>query len=92
MVLVKILGGIDILAAIAFLMLTFGMEVFFVYLVFCAALLFLKGLFAFTGDVLSFIDLFAAVLLVLSIFFSLPAVLLWIPTFLLLAKGVVSFI
>jgi hypothetical protein len=92
MVLVKILGGIDIASALAFLMLIFGMDVMQQFLVFCAGLLFLKGMFIFMGDVLSAIDLVSALLLFLSIPFDLPAILLWIPAFFLLAKGVVSFI
>jgi len=92
MVLVKILGGIDLGAAVAFLMLIFGLDVFTQYLLFSAGLLFMKGLFIFTGDVLSAVDLFAAFVLLLSIFFALPVILLWIPAFLLLGKGMVSFI
>jgi hypothetical protein len=90
--LVKILGGIDLAAAVAFLMLIFGMNVFSQFLLFCALLLFVKGMFIFMGDVLSAVDLFAAIMMILSISFTLPSVLLWIPAFLLLAKGVVSFI
>ena len=92
MVLVKILGGIDLASALAFLMLIFGMNVFPQYLVFCAGLLFLKGLFVLMGDVLSGVDLIAALLLFLSIPFNLPSILLWIPAFFLLAKGIVSFV
>ncbi len=89
---VKILGAIDLTAALAFLMLIFGMNVFTQFLLFCALLLFVKGLFIFMGDVLSAVDLFSAIVLILSISFTLPSILLWIPAFLLLAKGVVSFI
>ena len=92
MVLVKILGSIDIASAIAFLMLIFGLNVFTQYLLFCAGLLFLKGLFVLMGDVLSVIDLFSSIILIISIFFVPFAVLLWIPAFLLLAKGFVSFL
>jgi len=91
MVLVKILGAIDLTAAVAFLMLVFGTGVFTPFIVFCAGLLFLKGLFVFTGDVLSVVDLFSSIVLFVSIFLNLPVVLLWIPAFLLLAKGIVSF-
>ncbi len=89
---IKILGFIDLSAAFAFLMLTFGMDVFFQFLLFCSGLLFMKGLFVFTGDILSGIDLVAAMLLIISIFFTLPSIILWIPAFLLLAKGFVSFV
>jgi hypothetical protein len=91
-VLVKILGGIDIASALAFLMLIFGMNVLPQYLIFCAGLLLLKGLFVLMGDVLSGIDLISSLLLFLSIPFNLPSVLLWIPAFFLLAKGMISFV
>ncbi len=90
MVLVKILGGIDLISAFVFLMLVFGMDVHFRILLFCAGLLFFKGLFVLMGDVLSVVDLFSAFMLILSIFFAIPVFLLWIPAFLLLAKGFVS--
>jgi len=93
MVLVKILGGIDLIASFVFLMLVFGIHPFLQLILFCAGLLLLKGLMIITGEIpLSIIDLFASLMLILSIFFSLPAVLLWIPAFLLLAKGIVSFV
>lgn len=88
----KVLGGVDLTSALVFLMLIFGFDVYLQFLLFCAGLLFLKGMFVFTGDVLSVIDLFASAILLLSIFFSLPVFLLWAPAFLLLAKGFVSFI
>ena len=87
---VKILGAIDLAASIAFLMLTFSFQVPVQFLVFCAGLLFLKGMFIFGGEVLSIIDLIASACLILSIWFTLPILLLWIPAFLLLAKGFVS--
>jgi hypothetical protein len=89
---IKVLGAIDLTAALAFLMLIFGVDVATQFLLFCAGLLLLKGFFVFTGDVLSFVDLVAAFFLFLSVFFALPSILLWIPAFFLLAKGVVSFI
>lgn len=89
---VKVLGGIDLASALAFLMLIFGIDVFTQFILFCAGLLFLKGLFILGGDVLSAVDIFSSVILVLSIFFSLPSILLWIPAFFLLGKGIVSFI
>ena len=90
--LVKILGAVDLAYSLAFLMLTFGMQVPTQYLVFCAMLLLLKGLFIFTGEfALSSIDILSALILLLSLVLTLPAILLWIPSFLLLAKGFVSF-
>lgn len=90
--LVKVLGAIDLISSITFMMLIFGITPFTSLILFCAALLFLKGLFIFTGDVLSIIDLLSAIALIASIFFTLPSLLLWAPAFLLLAKAVVSFV
>ncbi|MEK6933319.1 MAG: hypothetical protein AABW75_00410 [Nanoarchaeota archaeon] len=90
-VLVGILGVIDLASASVFLMLVFGMTPSLNFIIFCASLLLLKSLFIFLGDALSFVDLFSSILLFISLLFSLPIVLLWIPAFLLLAKGVMSF-
>ncbi len=90
--LVKILGGIDLASAAAFLMLTFSMAVPSQYLFFCGGLLFLKSLFILGGDLLSFVDLFSSICLLLAIFFILPTIFLWTSAFLLLAKGVASFV
>jgi len=89
---VKILGGIDLAAALAFLMMIFGMSVPVQFLLFTAGLLLVKGLFIFTGDVLSAVDLFSALVLIVSILFIPPSIFLWTPGFLLLAKGIVSFV
>ena len=90
--LVKILGGVDLLSAFVFLMLIFGITPFMQLVLFCSCLLALKGLFVFAGNVLSGLDLIFAISLLLSIFFALPTLMLWIPAFILLAKGFVSFI
>ena len=90
--LVKILGGIDLASALVFLSLAFGMHPFLQIILFCAGVLLLKGMFVFTGDILSIVDIFSSLMLILSIFFMLPLFLLWIPAFLLMAKGFVSFL
>lgn len=90
--LVKILGALDLAAALAFLLLTFGMSVPMQYTLFCAGLLLIKGLFVLMGDVLSVIDVGSSILLLLSILITLPSLFLWAPAFLLLAKGFVSFV
>lgn len=92
MFILKVLGSIDLASSIAFLMLVFGISPNLQFLLFCAGLLFIKSLFILTGDMLSLIDLISSILLLLSILFTLPAIVLWIPAFLLLAKGLVSFI
>jgi len=92
MVVLKILGAIDLAAALAFLMLVFGLSVFTQFLLFSSGLIFFKGLFsAFTWDILGFVDLFAALMLLLAIFFTLPSILLWVPCLLLFSKGLISF-
>lgn len=91
MIILKILGGIDLIAAFTFLMLVFGIQPYLQIIMFCSGLLLLKGLFVFTGEPLSAIDLVSSIILIFSIFFSLPAVILWVPAFLLIAKGFVSF-
>jgi hypothetical protein len=90
--LVKVLGAIDLISSFSLLLLIFGFDVHFRVLLFCAGLLFFKGLFILTGDVLSAVDLFSSAVLILSIFFALPLFLLWTSAFLLLAKGFVSFL
>jgi len=92
MVLVKILGAIDLAAALAFLMLIFGIPPFIPFTLFCAFLLLIKGLFIISGDVLSVIDLFSSIILIISLFIIPFSILLWIPAFLLLGKGFVSFL
>lgn len=92
MLILKILGGIDLLSSLTFLMLVFGIQPFLGLVLFCAGLLFIKSLFLFTGEPLSLIDLISSVLLIISIFFTLPTILLWIPAFLLIAKGLVSYV
>lgn len=92
MLALKILGGIDLASAVAFLMLTFGMNVLPSYIMFCGGLLFIKGMFIFGGDLLSIVDVFSAIFLFLSLIIALPTILLWSPAFILLAKGVASFV
>ena len=92
MILLKILGIIDILGALAMLFALFGINVFYIYFLFCAILLLVKSLFLITGDVLSVIDMVSSLVLFLSIFFSLPGFILWLLFFLLVSKGIISFV
>ncbi|MBX4212085.1 hypothetical protein KW787_01335 [Candidatus Pacearchaeota archaeon] len=90
--LVKVLGAIDLVAAASFLMMIFGIHVLFQVIVFCGGLLLAKGMFVVSGDILSVIDILSSLVLFGSLIFSVPIILLWIPAFLLLAKGFVSFL
>ena len=89
---VKLLGCIDLAAALAFLMLTFGIAPYAQYTLFCGGLLFVKSFFILGGDVLSAIDLGAAIVLIVSLFLTPPTLLLWVPALLLCSKGLVSFL
>ena len=90
--LVKLLGAIDVLAAITFLMYIFNITPFIQLVLFCAGLLFLKGLFILTGEPLSIIDLLASATLLIAMFVTPWSFILWILALLLMAKGIVSFI
>jgi len=92
MIILKVLGAVDLVAALIFLALIFSITVPFQFLLFFGGILLMKGMFVFTGDILSIQDIFYGICLLLSIFFALPSIILWICAFLLLAKGVVSFI
>lgn len=90
--LVKILGAVDVLVSIAFLMIAFGISLFIPFITFCAGILFLKGLFILGGEPLSIIDISSSLLLVLSLFFTPYVSLLWVFSLLMMFKGIVSFI
>ena len=90
MAIVKILGALDLFGAFVVLMLIFGIHPFLQIMLFCSGLLFFKGMFILTGDIFSIQDLYVSVIIFLSIFFSLPSVLLWIAAFFLIAKGTAS--
>lgn len=89
---VKVLGGIDLFAAFMFLSLIFGTNPPAQFLLFPALLLFVKGMFILSGDILSIFDIYSSILLLLAIFVTPFAILLWISAFFLLSKGVVSFL
>lgn len=90
--LVKILGGLDLLSALVLLMVIFGIEPWVQLVLFCAGLLFLKGLFILTGEPLSLIDLVSSLTLIFSLLWAPWMGLMWMLALLLLAKGMVSFI
>ncbi|MEK6858640.1 MAG: hypothetical protein AABX53_01870 [Nanoarchaeota archaeon] len=90
--LVRMLGGLDLLSAIVFLMIIFGLDPWTQFVLFCAGLLFLKGLFILTGEPLSAIDLVSSLTLIFSLLWMPWMGLAWMLALLLLAKGIVSFI
>ncbi len=88
----KFLGVLDIFSALILLSLSFNANIVAIFLIFFGGILAVKSLFLFSGDLSSIIDLFSSFILFLSLFFSMPAFLLWILAFFLLQKGIVSFI
>lgn len=92
MVLVRVLGLIDMSGALLFLLLAFGITPFLQLSLFVAGLLLVKSLFILTGEiVLSLVDLFAALCLLLSLLFVMPMIIVWVFSFVLIAKSIVSF-
>jgi hypothetical protein len=90
MILLKVLGGIDLIAAGTFLILIFGLTPPFQLTLFCAGLLLAKGMFIVIGDVLSVIDIFASLILLTSLFVLPGTLFLWLSACFLLAKGLGS--
>ncbi|MEK6846911.1 MAG: hypothetical protein AABY16_01960 [Nanoarchaeota archaeon] len=88
---VKILGLIDVCAALILLAGAFGVPVIFQIYVFFGGLLFMKSLFLITGDVLSAVDLVSSIIIFLSIFFTPWSFLIWTLSLLLMSKGAASF-
>ncbi|MBM3232276.1 hypothetical protein FJZ21_02775 [Candidatus Pacearchaeota archaeon] len=92
MVLVKILGAIDFVAAIILLCMIFSLDLPLQLLLVTGGLLFVKSLFILSGDFLSVIDLFASITLFIGIFFTPWIFLLWILSLFLMSKGAASFL
>lgn len=92
MVLVKILGFIDLAASIILLCMTFSLSVPYQIIVFFGGILLLKGGFIINGNLFSLVDLLAAIVLFIGIFFSPAVFLLWILSLFLMAKGAASFL
>jgi len=88
---VKILGFVDLCAAILLLAGMFGAPIIFSLYVFFGGLLFMKSFFLLTGDALSTIDLVSSMIVFLSIFFTPWSFLVWVCSLLLMSKGVASF-
>jgi len=86
----QLLGLIDILAAanLGLIILSAPIKILTIILGSC---LIVKGL-IFLRSFASFIDLFAGILMIASIYFSIPQFLLLIAGFFILQKGVFSFL
>ena len=92
MVLVKILGLIDLIASIIFLGMIFSIPLPFQLIIFIGGFLVLKGMFVMSGNIFSGVDLIAAIILFISVFFTPTTIILWIFSLVLMAKGAASFL
>ena len=90
--LVKILGVFDLLAAGLLFALSFSLSIPHSIIIFFIIILFAKGAFILTKSIASAFDLFAAVILLLSLYFTIPKIVLIIAAILLLQKGFLSVI
>ena len=70
--LIKILGIFDLIAAGILFLVSFGLNIPEAILIFIIAVLLLKGAFILTKSIASGFDLFAALILILSFYFSVP--------------------
>ncbi|HUS49010.1 MAG TPA: hypothetical protein VMZ91_02510 [Candidatus Paceibacterota bacterium] len=88
--LVKILGIFDLIAALLILALSFRLAIPQGIIIFFIIVLLAKGAFILTKSIASGLDLFAALVLILSLFYTLPYALFFIAAILLLQKGILS--
>jgi len=90
--LVKILGVLDLMAAFLIFVLSFGFHPPELLVTFFVVILLLKGGFILTGSIASGFDLLGALVLFLSLYYSLPQIAFFIPGLLILQKGFLSFV
>ena len=84
-----LLGLMDISAAVLLGLMFFHVLFKVIIIIFGIALL-IKGL-IFIKSLASIIDLFAGAVLLAGIFFTIPSILFWIASILLIQKGIFSF-
>jgi len=90
--LIKILGAIDLIISLAIFSQSWGLDIPKTMVIVFATILFIKGLFIITGDIASVLDWIVAIVLIIEIFYNLPAFILIIAGFLLLQKGFLSIV
>ena len=87
---VKILGIIDILAAILIFALSFKLNMPRTIMLIFIVILLAKGSFVLTKSVAAGFDLLAAIILILSFYFSIPQAIFLFAGLLILQKGFLS--
>ena len=88
--LVKVLGAIDLIISLIIFSHSWGLTLPGEVLIVMAVILFIKGIFIFTGDIASGMDWIVGIVLIIESFFVLPVFVLIIAGFLLLQKGFLS--
>lgn len=90
--LLKILGLIDIISGIFFLLLAFGIQTNFFILWPFIVILGIKSSFILSKSIASVIDLCAVIILVITIFNPISNIFYIITAFFLIQKGAISFL
>ncbi len=88
--LVKILGVVDLLAAILIFLISWSVSLPSTLVWVFIIILLLKGLFILGGDIASGFDLITGVILILCLYFTIPRVILLILGFFIFQKGFLS--
>jgi len=90
--LVKILGLVDFISALFLFLIGLNMKMPNTLIIIFGVVLLVKGMFIFFGDFVSLMDLYAGILLILSLSFTIPRFLIIIAVFLLLQKAFFSLV
>jgi len=88
--LVKILGIFDVVAAFLLFAISFNLGIPKGIIIFFIIVLLAKGAFILTGSIASVFDILGAIILILTLFFTIPKPILLIPGLLILQKGILS--
>lgn len=88
----KILGGIDVISALLLILMSVGIKMPVFILVVFAVIMILKSGLGLFKDIASWIDIFSALLFIISIFVPVFKILLVISAVLLFQKGILSFL
>ena len=89
---VKILGGIDVIIGLILILLGAGMSISNGILIFCGVILIVKSLFGFFHDFASWVDLIGGIFLLISSVFHLPGLIAILIGIVIMQKGGFSFL
>lgn len=89
---VKILGGIDIISGLILLFYSIRIPVPYIVAVFFGILLIAKSLLGMLKEFGGWIDLISGILMIFALIIPIPAIILIVFAFLLFQKGIISFL